>query len=67
MRIRSIPRIAAIFITLLIGGCSGQPQHSEPPPPQGAAPAHRLLDRFCFDDCMDSQAGQDFCEDRCTY
>ena len=61
-------RISIILIALLTGGCSSAPQRAEPSPQQGAAPpAHRLLDRFCFDDCMASQAGQEFCEDRCTY
>lgn len=61
-------RTAIVLIALIAAGCTSAPQRSEPSPQQGAVPpAHRLLDRGCFDDCMGTNAGKDFCEDRCTY
>jgi len=61
-------RIAILLIALTAAGCTSAPQQAEPSPQQSAVPArHRLLDRGCFDDCMGTNAGKEFCEDRCTY
>ncbi len=58
-------RKGILFLVLLAAGCSHM-QSSSQPESRTAKPS-QPTDTLCMQDCMGSQAGEEFCKDRCSF
>jgi len=57
-------RFRVLLFSLLVAGCAQSPERASTPQTSGAT---RRVDTLCMQDCMGSQAGKQFCEDRCSF
>jgi len=54
-----------VFLIALAAGCAHTPPSS--PPESRTEQSSTPTDTLCMQDCLGSQAGEEFCKDRCAF
>jgi hypothetical protein len=60
-------RAIVVVILCFVAACSHVVPSSGAQTENSAAKRERQIDKLCMQDCVGSQAGEEFCKDRCSF